>query len=84
MMPTKPMTQAKIVTVAGCARCGQTHENIRFTAFTRPPVVGGVTLSHWGVCTQTGEPLFMQVLPDASQAATGAQEAVSGDSGASA
>lgn len=46
--------------VQNCARCGETHE-INFEEFSlRPVKSGGDTRTHWGMCSNTNEPVLMK------------------------
>ena len=46
--------------VVGCARCGGDHL-IRFKEFKRGPMMlGEESLTHWGLCPVTKEPVLMR------------------------
>lgn len=48
--------------VKDCARCGQDHD-VNFSEFRKPVVISNPymkrTLTHWGNCPNTGEPILM-------------------------
>lgn len=44
-----------VITVRLCARCDQTHENLEFKRFTKPPPLFGA----WAPCPTTGEPILL-------------------------
>lgn len=46
--------------IENCARCGETHENIWFSKFTRPIIDDcGVISNYWAICPVTREPIVM-------------------------
>ena len=45
--------------VVNCSRCGKNHQGMGFQKLKRPVVVGSTTLSYWGTCPQTFEPLLL-------------------------
>lgn len=45
--------------ILGCARCGGEHL-VRFKPFRVPMQVGEATLTHWGLCPTTREPILMR------------------------
>jgi hypothetical protein len=51
--------------ILGCARCGGEHL-VRFKPFRNPIELGGATLTHWGLCPTTREPILMRFV-DAPQ-----------------
>lgn len=45
--------------IQNCARCGEAHEHVWFSPFTRPIVMGGITHNYWAMCPVTREPIVM-------------------------
>lgn len=47
-----------------CARCGGTHDNIRFRPLTRALGIpeAGITLTHWLSCPTNGEPVLARIV----------------------
>lgn len=45
--------------IQNCARCGESHEGVWFSKFTRPIVMGGTVHNYWGICPTTREPIVM-------------------------
>lgn len=45
--------------INNCARCGETHENIWFSRFTRPVVCDGLVSNYWAICPVRREPIIM-------------------------
>ena len=46
--------------VEGCARCGETHENLIFERLESPVR----NLTHWAECPNTGQPILMRMTED--------------------
>jgi hypothetical protein len=46
-------------TVSNCARCGGTHENLKFTQLSGGPI--GDQYTHWATCPKTGEPIALLI-----------------------
>ena len=46
--------------ITNCVRCGETHEKVWFSRFTRPIVDNDGTISnYWAICPVTREPIIM-------------------------
>lgn len=45
--------------ISNCARCGENHEHIWFSRFTRPIVCDGMVNNYWAMCPVTREPIIM-------------------------
>lgn len=50
-------------TVAGCARCGQTHEGVEFREFIGRPFIDcdNSIWTHWAQCPTNHEPILMRI-----------------------
>lgn len=44
-----------------CGRCHRDHKQMVFMKFVKHPPTdsGGQTYTHWGLCPNTGEPVFV-------------------------
>jgi hypothetical protein len=52
------------VKIAGCGRCGDTHEDIEANPFTYVPgntLMFGQPITHFAICPETQEPILIQV-----------------------
>lgn len=47
--------------VAGCARCGGTHENLDWKAFGNSPPSDAGKYTAWAACPVTGDPILFEV-----------------------
>lgn len=52
--------------VAGCARCGGTHERLDWKAFDRPAPSDSGQYTAWAPCPASGDPILFEVqeVPD--------------------
>lgn len=53
----------RVTKLENCARCGETHYDIRFYQLTREIVVPSTLqiYSHWAPCPTNGEPILMRI-----------------------
>jgi hypothetical protein len=52
------------ISIRGCARCGGTHEHLRFKVFTFPiENPDGSVYTHFAICPQFNEPIVMRYVP---------------------
>lgn len=49
------------ISVRGCARCGQNHDNLEFHPLTRAMSDSEGQWTHWAACPTNGEPILMKV-----------------------
>lgn len=47
--------KVRSTTITGCARCGQTHQNIEVREFTEP----ADKYTHFAICPSTNEPILI-------------------------
>lgn len=47
--------------VAGCARCGGTHERLDWKAFDQPPPSDSGRYTAWALCPTSGDPILFEV-----------------------
>lgn len=47
--------------VAGCARCGGTHETLDWKRFDRPAPSDEGTYTAWATCPTSGDPILFEV-----------------------
>jgi hypothetical protein len=52
--------QFHVTDVRNCARCGGSHDAMRFQLFVRP--IGDYT--HWGSCPTTGDRVYLRLIPE--------------------
>jgi hypothetical protein len=44
--------------VPGCVICGHDHRSVTMKKLHKPRIIEGETLTHWGICPDTGDPVF--------------------------
>lgn len=52
------------VKLAGCARCGGTHEHVTFRPMAKPfapPEANGMAWTHWAPCPTNGDPILLSM-----------------------
>jgi hypothetical protein len=54
-----PTEEDSLKNILGCARCGGEHL-VRFKELRIPITIGDTTLTHWGMCPTTKEPILMR------------------------
>lgn len=54
------MSDDIILDVENCARCEEHHDNLRFTTFTRPIVLGKITYEYYAPCPTSGDPILLR------------------------
>jgi hypothetical protein len=50
--------------IVNCARCGESHEQLWFSRFTRPVVCDGMVNNYWAICPVVLEPIFMAIVSE--------------------
>lgn len=50
--------------IQNCSRCGEAHEHLWFSRFTRPIMVDGLVNGYWAMCPVTLEPIIMAMSTD--------------------
>lgn len=53
------------MTISGCARCGEAHQDLEWFAFQNPvapPEMAPFQWTHWAKCPVTGDPLLQGTL----------------------
>jgi len=51
--------------ITNCARCGETHQEIKMVSFRRPIMTeSGPAWTHWATCPTTGEPILCNIEMD--------------------
>lgn len=55
-----------VTTVQNCARCGETHEDLSFTKFSKYPIedIDGTVYNYWALCPITREPILLRIAND--------------------
>jgi hypothetical protein len=56
------VTKAITAEIKDCCRCSSNHAGLLFRKFRRPVTCGDTTLTHWGKCPVTQEPILLQVI----------------------
>lgn len=54
--------------IAGCARCGGTHETLDWKAFARPVEMDEGRYTAWATCPTSGDPILFMVREEDEEA----------------
>lgn len=61
--------QSITTNITNCARCGDDHDKLKFTEFSKNPIIDsdGTIWDFWALCPITKEPVLLKVFDDGEQ-----------------